>query len=376
MQEHTLGREGDGTQKWKMMSPKEPASDSRLTRSSSIRQTPLQVIHVLGNFMRIWSVYALYHHLSQKGDSVILFIFSCLVPASIIFFLLQKPWKGRPLPNSQIVPTIINGAIMALFLILWGKGLLSCGPLIVCRCCSWSFICIILWKESQHLEEGGWTFCNVSVILFLIYWLGNKQLFTIPVLDLIFIDSISSERVHKAKQSLGFKEIAVPILAGVLSALRRVMARRVSLKNQLKRRLHAITVASAACFLFPLAMWDTILGSESNSIANLQFMSWAYLSTIFFGIVFIFYIDNLAEERLRLVFSSPRHLMVATGCIIVMEMTYKMDFSLLGFLICSSVLAFGIFEATSLERLRSSVDAQEISDGTFENNLQMSSLPS
>ncbi|KAI0513600.1 hypothetical protein KFK09_009627 [Dendrobium nobile] len=373
MQEHTLGREGDGTQKWKMMSPKEPASDSRLPRSSSIRQTPLQVIHVLGNFMRIWSVYALYHHLSQKGDSVILFIFSCLVPASIIFFLLQKPWNGRPLPNSQIVPTIINGAIMALFLILWGKGLLSCGPLItllteyagaVLGVLSALFYGrrVNIWKK-----VGGLFAMSASFYFLSIGWATSSYS---P------FHSISSERVDKAKQSLGFKEIAVPILAGVLSALRRVMARRVSLKNQLKRRLHAITVASAACFLFPLAMWDTILGSESNSIANLQFMSWAYLSTIFFGIVFIFYIDNLAEERLRLVFSSPRHLMVATGCIIVMEMSYKMDFSLLGFLICSSVLAFGIFEATSLERLRSSVDAQEISNGTFENNLQMSSLPS
>ncbi|XP_020691492.1 uncharacterized protein LOC110106087 isoform X4 [Dendrobium catenatum] len=354
MQEHTLGREGDGTQKWKMMSPKEPASDSRLTRSSSIRQTPLQVIHVLGNFMRICFYHIFFVAKALEGEAITEFT-DCTY---------YHKWSN-------------NGTILDLMgkrsFVLWSTYYTLDR---VCRCCSWSFICIILWKESQHLEEGGWTFCNVSVILFLIYWLGNKQLFTIPVLDLIFIDSISSERVHKAKQSLGFKEIAVPILAGVLSALRRVMARRVSLKNQLKRRLHAITVASAACFLFPLAMWDTILGSESNSIANLQFMSWAYLSTIFFGIVFIFYIDNLAEERLRLVFSSPRHLMVATGCIIVMEMTYKMDFSLLGFLICSSVLAFGIFEATSLERLRSSVDAQEISDGTFENNLQMSSLPS
>nr|CAD1840500.1 unnamed protein product [Ananas comosus var. bracteatus] len=55
------------------------------------------------------------------------------------------------------------------------------------------------------------------------------------------------------------KEMVAPISAGILSALRRVIARRISLKNQLKRRLHAITVASATCFLFPVAMWDTIL---------------------------------------------------------------------------------------------------------------------
>lgn len=66
------------------------------------RSTPLQVIHVLGNFMRIWSVYSLYSYLSNSGDSIVGFIFSCLVPSSIIFLVLQKPWRGRPLPNSQV----------------------------------------------------------------------------------------------------------------------------------------------------------------------------------------------------------------------------------------------------------------------------------
>lgn len=46
--------------------------------------------------------------------------------------------------------------------------------------------------------------------------------------------------------------------------------------------------------------------------------------------------------RLHLVFSSPRHLMVAGGCIIVMELSYKMDFSLAGFLICSLILGVGM----------------------------------
>lgn len=42
-----------------------------------------------------------------------------------------------------------------------------------------------------------------------------------------------------------------------------------------------------------------------------------------------------------MVFSSPRHLMVAGGCIIVMEISYKMDFSLAGFVICTLILGFG-----------------------------------
>ncbi|KAK8970028.1 hypothetical protein KSP40_PGU013703 [Platanthera guangdongensis] len=46
----------------------------------------------------------------------------------------------------------------------------------------------------------------------------------------IFIDNVGSERVDQPKPSLGFKQMTVPILAGILSALRRVIARRVSLK--------------------------------------------------------------------------------------------------------------------------------------------------
>jgi len=121
-----------------MLSPKPSASaaaDGGGGASSSrsaptARSTLLQVIHILGNFMRIWSVYSLYSYLSNSGDSIVGFIFSCLVPASVIFLVLQKPWKGRPLPNSQVVPTVVNGGILALYFVLWGKGLLACGPLI------------------------------------------------------------------------------------------------------------------------------------------------------------------------------------------------------------------------------------------------------
>ena len=138
--------------------------------------------------------------------------------------------------------------------------------------------------------------------------------------------------------------------------------------------------------------------------------------------------------RLHLVFSSPRHLMVSTGCIIVLEILYKMDFSLLGFLVCSVILGFGefwdliccihdwilnyscyascktfsapcpkclisvkqkgnfilvlsvqwpmvsllgIFEATSLERSKKSpLEAHELSNGVFHNQLPISALPS
>ncbi|KAL0350322.1 UNVERIFIED_CONTAM: hypothetical protein Sradi_4181400 [Sesamum radiatum] len=284
-----------------MMSPNQIPENRGPSHPANFRQTPLQVIHVIGNLMRIWSVYSMYRYLSQTGASVLLFIFSCLVPSSILCLLLQKPWKGRPLTNTQVVPSVINGGITALYFILWGMGLKSCGPL-----------------RAIFAEYSG-------------------------------------------------------AVLGVLSAV--LYGRRGNLwkKNQLKRRLHAITIASATCFLFPVAMWDMIIGSTN---VELPFSAWAFSSFVLFGIILIFYVDSIAEERLHMVFSSPRHLLVAGGCVIVMEIAYKMDFSLPGFLLCAAILGFGIHEATSLDRTRKdSLQSSDISNGVYEDRIQMSALP-
>ncbi|XP_015694465.1 zinc transporter 5 isoform X2 [Oryza brachyantha] len=365
-----------------MMSPRPSASASPeggggASTSRSVptaRSTPLQVIHILGNFARIWSVYSLYNYLSSSGDSIVGFIFSCLVPASVIFLALQKPWKGRPLPNSQVVPTVINGGILALYFVLWGKGLLACGPLVALLAEYAGAVLGVLSAALYGRKVNIWKKIAGLAAMLLAYYLLANGWATRTHSPLY---SFGSESLEKGTQVIGMKEMVVPLTAGILSALRRVLARRVSLKNQLKRRLHAINIASATCFLFPFAMWDTILGSASDSIVKLQFPSWTYLSTVLFGMVLIFYVDNIAEEKLHLVFSSPRHLTVSTGCIIVLEILYKMDFSLLGFLLCSVILGFGIFEATSLERSKKSpLEAHELSNGSFHNQLPISALPS
>ncbi|KAM7520251.1 hypothetical protein LguiB_019213 [Lonicera macranthoides] len=354
-----------------MMSPK-PLSEGRGSSSpANIRHTPLQIIHIIGNFMRIWSVYSMYRYLSQTGASVVLFIFSCLVPSSILFLVLQKPWKGRPLSNVQVVPSVINGGITALYFILWGKGLKSCGPVrAILAEYSGAVLgvlsAVLYGRRGNIWKKVGGLIAMVASFYFL------SQGWAMATYSPFYILYLDTE--DQTEQVLGMKEMVVPILAGILSALRRVIARRVSLKNQLKRRLHAITIASATCFLFPVAMWDMIIGSNS---VELPFSAWAFSSTILFGIILIFYVDSIAEERLHMVFSSPKHLMVAGGCIVVMEIVYKMDFSLPGFLICSTILGFGIYEATSLERARKdSLQNSDPSNGMFEEDqIQMSSLP-
>lgn len=356
-----------------MMSPNQILEDrgGGSSQSATFRHTPLQIVHILGNLMRIWSVYSAYRYLSQTEASVILFIFCCLVPASILFLILQRPWKGRPLSNTQVVPSVINGGITALYFILWGKGLKSCGPLRAILSeysgAVLGVLSVVLYGRREHvLKKVGGLVAMLAAFYFLSQgWaIASYSPFTFRN---------GPDTTVRTEQVLGVKVMLVPVIAGVLSALRRVIARRVSLKNQLKRRLHAITMASAACFLFPVAMWDMIIGSTKT---DLPFSAWPFLSTICFGIMLIFYVDSIAEERLHMVFSSPRHLMVAGGCIMLMETVYKMDFSLPGFLICAAILGLGIYEATSLDRSRKdSLKKSGQLNGIFEDQMEMSSLP-
>nr|GLL19256.1 zinc transporter 5 [Ipomoea trifida] len=249
--------------------------------------------------------------------------------------LADNPYYWQ-LHENMVVPSVINGAITALYLTMWGKGLKSCGP-----------VRAILAEYSGAV---------LGVLSGVLYGRKGHVWKKIP-----FGDSPDGNEA-RTEQVIGMKEMLIPIFAGILSALKRVIARRVSLKNQLKRRLNAITIASATCFLFPIAMWDMIIGSTS---IELPFSAWAFTSTILFAIILIFYIDSIAEERLQMVFSSPRHLMVAGGCIIVMEFVYKMDFSLPG-----------IHEATSLDLTRKDTSrSSSLSNGFLDDPVEMSPLP-
>ncbi|KAF7820016.1 zinc transporter 5 isoform X1 [Senna tora] len=358
-----------------MMSPNKLSDDRGSPPHFRLKkQTPLQIIHIIANFLRIWSIYSMYRYISQTGASVVLFQFACLAPASILFFILQKPWKGRPLSNTQVVPSVINGGITALYMILWGKGLKSCGPVRAILAeysgAVLGVLSAVLYGRRSHL----WKKIGGLIAMLASFYLLSEGWATATYSPLPWEDRDDSE--VQTEQVLGLKIMLVPIFAGILSALRRVIARRVSIKNQLKRRLHALTIASATCFMFPIAMWDMIIGSPSGSGGKLPFSTWAFFSTILFGNILIFYADSIAEERLHMVFSSPRHLMAAGACIIVMENAYKMDFSLFGFTVCCSILGFGIYEATSLERSRKDSSRNpDLLNGESVDPNQMSTLP-
>ncbi|KAL3844879.1 hypothetical protein ACJIZ3_002282 [Penstemon smallii] len=260
----------------------------------------LQAMHIFGNLMRILLVYSLYHYLSQSRASVELFIFSCLAPSSILLLHFQKPWKGMPLSNTQVALSVINGGITALYFILWGKGLNSCGPFRL----NYRVVFELNKRTSYHFTfaERKW-----NVVAFILYSLTNYKSkaycsrailaeYSVAILGVLSADlyEIQTEKfVGVEEEVFGVKDMIVPVMAGILSALTTMIARRVSLKNQLKSRLHAITIASATCLLFPVALWDMAIGSTS---VEFSFSAWVFSSFSIFGIILIFYVDSLAEE--------------------------------------------------------------------------------
>ncbi|KAG6541805.1 hypothetical protein Mapa_016821 [Marchantia paleacea] len=345
----------------------------------------LQAFHVVGRFARLLSVYGLYQYLIGAKISVVVFMFGSLLGSAAVFFAIQKPWKGRPLSRSQIVPTAINGGVLALSLVLWGRGLQTCGPV---RTILAEYVGAVLGAISTLLfGRGGHAarkVCGLIAMLAAFYFLSqgwamaSYSPFYILHRSFCRIHATTDETMHE-KGHVGLHSMIAPIFSGLLAALRRIIARRVSLKSQSKKRLHAITVASATCFLFPFAI-TTLAMSEAGSRSDYHGSAvWPYVSMIFFGIVLMYYVDALIEDRLHIVPSSPQHLVVSAGCIIVLEFLYRMDFSPLGFLWCLTWLASGIYVATTVEsKFRRDFDQGEGQDFMRESRseLALSSLPS
>ncbi|XP_024543435.1 uncharacterized protein LOC9661667 isoform X1 [Selaginella moellendorffii] len=253
---------------------------------------------------------------------------------------------------SQIYLTALNGGVLALALLLWGKSLQACGPVrTVLAEYTGAMLgaasTLVLGRGGHKWKKGG----GLAAMLVAFYVLFRG--WTIASLSPFSAGSSDSDEQGR----VGLGPITMSIAAGTLFALRRIVARRVSIKATMKKRLHSITVAAATCFLFPFAMLQLSLGQETSPTTEAHGSpAWAYMSTIVFGMVAGFYVDNYAEERLHILATSSEHLLVTSVLLIVLELViYQMDFSLVGFLICSSLLGLGIYESTSSEKLPSEI---------------------
>lgn len=319
---------------------------------SPSREFPIYTIHLVGRFLRLISVYIVHGYLLLPGASVVTFTFVCLLTATIFFLILHRPWKGRPLSTTELVPTLVNGAVLALSYVLWGKALRDCGPV---RTVMGEYVGAFVGAASTLVfgrGGGKWKKVGGLMAMSASYFFLSQGWAMASYSPFSFRNGEVAQSSVSKKGPIGISSMSLPIFAGILAALSRVIARRVSLKTQLKRRLHVVSVTAATWLLFPFAVFQSAQMKDGVRIDDHLLLLWPFVSNTVFGILMIFYVDLISEERLHIVVASPKHLLVTSCCIIVLEILNKMDFSVLGFVICTSLLGLGIFESTSLERIK------------------------
>lgn len=320
------------------------------TGSRSKRVFPLHALHLLGRFLRLLSVYVVYQYLTASDSSVVIFTFLSVLAAAVLFLIVHHPWRGRPLTTHQIVPTIINGALLALSYVMWGHGLRACGPL---RTIMAEYVGAVLGAISTlFLGSGGGKWKKVVGLVAMVasYFFLFQGWAMSSFSPFSYRDDKTKGESFQEKGHIGFQSMSLAIFAGVLAGLCRVVARRVSLKTQIKRRLHVLTVTAAACFLFPIAVFEATQRKATAKLEKHTSPVWTLAIYTLFGLIVPFYVDLMAEERLQISIGSSRHLLITSSCISILETVYSLDFSFLGFLICTSLLGLGIYESMPLER--------------------------
>lgn len=307
--------------------------------------------HVAGRFLRIVSVYGAYRYLLLSNVSTIVFIFYSLLGASTLFICIQRPWTGRSLPRYQWLSAIFNGSILALSLVFWGYGLRSVGPIrTIMAEYAGAFVAAVSTSIFGRRGHRAAKVYGMLLLLVAFYLLSRGW-----AMGSLFSRHVQGNRENltpEETENVGFMAMVVPIIAGLLSALRRLLARTLG-RAQAKKRLHSVTVAAATMFLTPFAISQLLSSPVEESPDYPGYPVQVYLGFIVFGLVLSFYVETFAEDKLRVSPASLKHLLVTVGSITVLELFYKMDFSPVGFLLVSTLLGIGLYFSTSIEKKKS-----------------------
>jgi hypothetical protein len=239
---------------------------------------------------------------------------------------------------------------MAFSLLLWANGLRNCGPV---RTILGEYAGAVLGAISTLLfSKNGLVWRRIGGLLAMCaayYFLSQGWAMSSYSPFSFGSTTVKVEAVEAEEGLIKSSSMLLPAFSGILAAIRRIISRREYTKSNAKKRLHAVTVAAAACFIFPFAMFKLAMGKQHVSNEPHGSAAWAYISTILFGVVLIFYVDTFVEDRLHIVVASPLHIVVTAVGIIIFEYIYGMDFSFFGFIVCATVLGLGIFEATATD---------------------------
>eukprot|EP00850_Spirogloea_muscicola_P006778 SM000032S12162 [mRNA] locus=s32:873633:879785:- [translate_table: standard] len=348
-------------------------ADSR--RASLSASVPQHAFYAVGRFLRLMAVYGAYHYLAATHASAVILTLWCLLGSAVIFVLLQRPWAGRTLPNSTWVPTILYGAIMALSLLFFFMALRNSGP-IRTLLAEYSGAVIaaastMLFgrRTSRKYKVYGLVAMLAAFVLLFQGWTTTSPLWILACCvsctlcflhrKIVPLDATTPRaKVEQADMvAQGSRgSTTIPILAGLLSALRRLLARRAAHKTKAKKRLHAVTVASAAVFMLPLSIVQLATGASQEQLSYEGSFARVYLGMVIFGLVLSFYIEIFAEERLALGPASLKHLVVTVVGAFVLELVYQTTIFPPGFLLVSALLGIGLYWATVIDRPKKTLE--------------------
>lgn len=71
-------------------------------RGNQPSQIPAYLLYIVSRFLRLSSLFAAYPFLLYPTVSPLLFVYFSLLGASLLFFALQRPWRGKRLTQSQV----------------------------------------------------------------------------------------------------------------------------------------------------------------------------------------------------------------------------------------------------------------------------------
>ncbi|CAI5464862.1 unnamed protein product [Closterium sp. Yama58-4] len=370
---------------------------------------PLHAFYVVGRSLRVLSVFAAYRFLVESDVSVLLFAFFSLLGAAILFFLLQRPWKGKRLTNTQVnladtkatpfrhpgnasststsrvllfplltpivvlllpfspsvsfslvfsfssitpfpppfpppgsLPatpfvshdqwgiSVMNGGVLALAVVTWAYGLKQCGPL-----------------RSVMAEYSGAVVATISTMIF-----GRRGHRVLKVSAGGRITNGGTQTGTQFAPSSLLSLLLLPHLPTPPARERKPWTWRWGRSPfQAPQNLPS---PLALPHFFPSPLAHTIRqGAQALDLEAGGRPLQVYALVILAGLVFSFYVDTLAEDKLRIGPSSLKHLLVTSVAVVALLLIYRMHFCPLSFVLIALLLAAGLHWSTAIERSKS-----------------------
>eukprot|EP00743_Colponemidia_sp_Colp-15_P005958 GILK01006404.1.p1 GENE.GILK01006404.1~~GILK01006404.1.p1 ORF type:complete len:811 (-),score=85.83 GILK01006404.1:111-2543(-) len=258
-----------------------------------------------GKLLWTFSLFVSAQYLQKYAVPYGVYLFLLFLGGSLVFTALQQPWKSKKiLKRNQWVKVWANGILLAVQWYLWSVAVRNLGPVKVllmehCEICLLYFINVCAgWSKIQGHKLNGALIMAIGYLILM--WAPSYQADSMtdeslnePVLD------FEGEAVAQAVQTSSSTSALIGTVSIILSSLVTLTRRKYKKLNVEvggTKRLHTLSMATAAATLFPLFLIEyTAAGSE---VVMFPPTFWTtYGTIILFSVVGSFYLSSVAETH-------------------------------------------------------------------------------